>query len=294
MTSVNTQPQTPYTASYDAGQNPARSPEVNNADTSANTETHVNSAPPKPPMTPEQRGQFSSHGNLVNQSPSQQADAKRELRELATKNNQLLSDYKALLSECQAKIAALQKELAGLSQQLDASGAGADKNAIAPDTQPQSRVNEQKAAPPTTESAPQPELDEAEKLNNELRQDVNELIRTIIEAFAQLKKELEKVLQQVKAMNKPESPTSDEQVAPPNPESSDTVQPQTLAPQKDEQSAFTSESSGQNTPTADDYRNNNAELEEAIAGTRTEFNTQISALEKSIEDVKAQINTRKH
>ncbi|OPA99773.1 hypothetical protein BFW87_03390 [Pseudomonas fluorescens] len=284
MTSVNTQPQTPYTASYDAGQNPARSPEVNNADTSASADTHANSAPPKPPMTPEQRGQFSSHGNLVNQSPSQQADAKRELRELATKNNQLLSEYKALLSECKAKIAALQKELAGLSQQLDASGAGTDKNAIAPDTQPQSRVNEQKAAPPTTEPARQPELDEADELNNELRQDINDLIRTIIESFAQLKKELEKVLQQVKAMNKPESHTSHEQ---------DPVQPATSAPHTDEQSTFTSESSGQNTPTADDYRNNNTELEEAIASTKTQFNTQISELEKSIEDVKAQINKRK-
>ena len=276
MTSVNTRPQTSYTAHYETGENPALSSEVTNADAAAGAQ--ANSAPPKPPMTPEQRGQFSSHNNLVNQQPSPQADATRELLTLASKNNQLLGEYKTLLAECQAKIAALQKELAGLSQQLDASGTGTDKNAIAPDTQPQSPTQEQKAAPPTTAPTRQPDLDEADKLNTELRQDINELIRTIIEAFAQLKKELEKVLQQVKAMNKPESHM------PP-------VQPETSAPQIHEQSAFTRETSGQDAPTADDYRNSNAELEQMIANTRTEFDTEISVLEKSIDEVKARLNS---
>lgn len=274
MTSVNTRPQTPYTANYEADHNPAPSTEVTNADTSERAGAQANSAPPKAPMTPEQRGQFSSHNNLVNQQPSPQADATRELLTLASKNNQLLGEYKTLLAECQAKIAALQKELAGLSQQLDASGTGTDKNAIAPDTQPQSPTQEQKAAPPTTAPTRQPDLDEADKLNTELRQDINELIRTIIEAFAQLKKELEKVLQQVKAMNKPDSH----------------MPPETSAPQTHEQSTFTRETSGQDAPTADDYRNSNAELEQMIANTRTQFDTEISALEKSIEDVKARLN----
>lgn len=280
MTSVNTRPQTNYPMGYEASQHSKPPRQEHNADTSSGVGTQGDAAAPRPPVTPEQRGQFSSHNTLANPSQSQKAGPQEETLELVGKNNQLLIDFKAFITECQEKIVNLKNDIVELRQQLSAPRIALDEAPVElPQTsqEPVKQVVQDAQAPEVGQNQ---NLEEPLKLNTQLRADISRLMEQMTEAFEALSKELQSMTEHVKTMTKPEIQTP---TAP-----ADTSAMTT----RDAPADPTNESPTQAAPTADQFRVDNANIEAGITEMKSYYSTQISMLEEQVQVLKKHINER--
>lgn len=281
MTSVNTRPQTNYPMGYEASQHSKPPRQEHQADTSSGVGTQGDAAAPRPPVTPEQRGQFSSHNTLVNQSQSQKVGPQEETLELVGKNNQLLIDFKAFITECQEKVVNLKNDIVELREQLSAPRKGTDEAPVElPQTsqEPDEQVVQDTQ---TTEVAQNQDLEEPLKLNTQLRADITRLMQQMTEAFEALGKELKSMTEQVKKMTKPaiQTPTA------PTEKSTMTTRDAPTDP--------TNESPTQSVPTAEQFRVDNANIEAGIAEMKSYYSTQISMLEEQVQVLKKHLNEAK-
>lgn len=281
MTSVNTRPQTNYPMGYEASQ-PLKPPrQEHKADTSSGVGTQGDAAAPRPPVTPEQRGQFASHNTIVNPPNSQKAGPQNETQELVGKNNQLLIDFKAFITECQAKIVKLKNDIVELREQLSVPSKGADE---APAELPQTSQAPAKQVvqeAQTPEVAQDQDLDEALKLNTQLRADISELMQQMKEAFEALGKELQSMTEHVKTMTTPVTQ------APTAPADKSTM------PTSDAPADSTNESPTQAAPAAEQFRVDNANIEKGIAQMKSYYSTQISKLEEQVQVLKKHLSEAK-
>lgn len=286
MTSVNTRPQTNYPMGYEASQHSKAPLQEHNADTSSSVGTQGDAAAPRPPVTPEQRGQFSSHNTLVNQPQSQKVGPQAETLELVGKNTQFLIDFKAFITECQEKIVKLKNEIVELREQLSAPRKATRE---APAALPQTPQTPQEPVKPvvqnaqTSEVAQGQDLEDAIKLNTQLRADISQLMQQMTEAFEALSKELQNMTEHVKTMTKPETQT------PTAPAPAD----KSLLTTSDEPADPTNESPTQALPTADQFRVDNANIEAGIAEMRSYYGTQISMLEEQVQALRKHISEAK-
>lgn len=281
MTSVNTRPQTNYPMGYETSQHSKPLRQEHNADTSSGVGTQGDAAAPRPPVTPEQRGQFSSHNTLVNPSQSQKAGPQEETLELVGKNNQLLIDFKAFITECQEKIVNLKNDIVELRQQLSAPRIATDEAPVElPQTsqEPVKQVVQDAQAPEVVQNQ---NLEEPLKLNTQLRADISKLMEQMTEAFEALSKELQSMTEHVKTMTTPVTQTP----SAPADKSAMTTRDAPADP--------TNESPTQAAPTADQFRVDNANIEAGITEMKSYYSTQISMLEEQVQVLKKHINEAK-
>jgi hypothetical protein len=281
MISVNTPPQTNYPVGYEASQHSKPPRQESKADTSSGVGTQGDAAAPRPPMTPEQRGQLSSHNALVNPPQSQKVGPQNETLELVGKNNQLLIDFKAFITECQEKIVKLKNEIVELREQLSVPRKGADEAPVELPQTSQETLNPVGQDAQTPEVAQNQDLEEPLKLNTQLRADINRLMQQMTEAFEALAKELKSMIEHVKKVTKPEIQTP---TAPANKSTMTT---------SDTPADPTNESPTQSVPTAEQFRVDNANIEAGIAEMKSYYSTQISMLEEQVQVLKKHLNEAK-
>ena len=281
MNSVNTRPQTNSPTGYEASQYSQPLRQKNMADTSTGVDTQGDAAAPRPPVTAEQRGQFSSHNTLVNQPQLHKVGPQAETLELLGKNNQLLIDFKAFITECQEKIVNLKNDIVELREQLSAPCKDTDEAPVELPQTPQESVKQVVQDARTTEVAQDQELEEALKLNTQLRDDIGELMQQMKEAFEALGKELKSMTEHVKTMTKPETQ------APTAPAD------KSIMTTSDEPADPTNESPTQALPTADQFRVDNASIEAGIAEMKSYYSTQISLLEEQVQVLKKHLDEAK-
>ncbi|WP_219269264.1 hypothetical protein [Pseudomonas sp. Xaverov 259] len=266
---------------YEASQHSKPPHQEHKADTSSSVGTQGDAAAPRPPVTPEQRGQFSSHNTLVNPSQSQKVGPQEETLELVGKNNQILIDFKAFITECQEKVVNLKNDIVELREQLSAPRKGTDEAPVElPETsqEPDEQVVQDTQ---TTEVAQNQDLEEPLKLNTQLRADITRLMQQMTEAFEALGKELKSMTEQVKKMTKPEIQTPTAPVDKPT------------MTTRDAPADPTNESPTQSVPTAEQFRVDNADIEAGIAEMKSYYSTQISMLEEQVQVLKKHLNEAK-
>lgn len=135
----------------------------------------------------------------------------------------------------------------------------------------------------TSEVAQGQDLEDAIKLNTQLRADISQLMQQMTEAFEALSKELQNMTEHVKTMTKPETQT------PTAPAPAD----KSLLTTSDEPADPTNESPTQALPTADQFRVDNANIEAGIAEMRSYYGTQISMLEEQVQALRKHISEAK-
>ena len=281
MTSVNTRPHTNYPMDYEASRHSKPSRQEHKADTSSGVGVQGDAAGPRPPVTPEQRGQFSSHNTIVNQPNSQKAGPQNETLELVGKNNQLLIDFKAFITECQAKIVQLKNDIVELREQLSVPPKGTDEAPVELPQTPQAPVHQVVQDAQTPEVAQDRELEEALKLNTQLRADISELMQHMKEAFEALGKELQIMTEYVKTMTTPVTPTPT------------ALTDKSTRTTSDAPAVSADESPTLAAPTADQFRVDNANIEKGIAEMKSYYSTQISMLEEQVQVLKKHLNEAK-
>lgn len=284
MTSVNTRPHTNYPMDYEASRHSKPPRQEHKADTSSGAGVQGDAATPRPPVTSEQRGQFSSHNTIVNQPNAQKAGPQNETQELVGKNNQLLIDFKAFITECQTKIVQLKNDIVELREQLSVPPKGTDEAPVelpqTPQT-PQAPVKQVIQDAQTPEVAQDRDLEEALKLNTQLRADISELMQNMKEAFEALGKELQSMTEHVKTMTTPVTPAPA------------ALTDKSTRTTRDAPADSADESPTLAAPTADQFRVDNANIEKGIAEMKSYYRTQISMLEEQVQVLKKHLNEAK-
>lgn len=281
MTSVNTRPQTNYPMGYEASRHSKPPRQEHKADTPSGVGAQGDAAAPRPPVTPEQRGQFSSHNTIVNQPNLQKTDPQNETQALVGKNNQLLIDFKAFITECQTKIVQLKNEIVELREQLSVAPKGTDVPPVELPQTPQAPVEQVAQDAQTPEVAQDRDLEEALKLNTQLRADISGLMQQMKEAFEALGKELQNMTEHVKTMTTPvtQTPTA--------------LTDKSTRTTNDAPTDSANESPTLTAPTADQFRVDNANIEKGIAEMKSYYSTQISMLEEQVKVLKKHFNEAK-
>lgn len=304
MTSVNTHPQNPYTAGYVQPQSPEPVRQESSAEASGHPVPHANVAPPRPPVTPEQRGQFSSHNAIVNPRQPQGTDTAGELAELTQKNQTLAAKYKALAERFSQKITELSTKIETLIQQLSTPGEQTEEKPAAPEPKPQSRIAGGQAAPPETPPTPEVQGNEGtEHVEPQGFKTVSEQITRLQYAFNQLLENFnaamkiltEKLdtLTQLLSKGAPQSQVTPEQPGITETVTSNDVSPETTAPAKDEKSAPASNPVAPAPGTVEYLKQENQKLESHIDQMTAYFEQTMAALEQQFETLTRQANERK-
>ncbi|PHN18512.1 hypothetical protein [Pseudomonas sp. ICMP 460] len=296
---------------------PPTPPPVRSGDTPgphANTpDSSADSTPPRPPMGPEQRGQFSSHSKIVNQPQPQGADATGQMAELTNKNKELHAKYDALLSKFDPMLRQLNQKIIDLTAHVDASEKNVKDAPVAPGPQPENRRgDDQNVAPPETPPqqnapgtppAPDPadtpvtepgqsgSLEALTRVTSEFSSKLDGLLTKFNSIIETLTNTINNLVQRVNAMNIPDSQTPPEQADSPQTTPSDDVQPQTpIAPHN--QPAEADEPSAPAADTAEKLSQENAKLEAQLTKMDGLFQDTISKLQQQVDNLTRQLQQK--
>ncbi|MGX5793087.1 hypothetical protein ACWHY4_04765 [Pseudomonas sp. E2-15] len=204
MTSVNTRP-APYTVGYEEPQkNPAPIRYQDSANASGQYGTPADSAPPRAPMTPEQRGPFSSRNRIVHSQQSQGAGSAGQLAALTQKNNELRAKLQGFSAEVRPQIQNLQKQVVDLTQQLNTPDKATQGTSNEPGGTLQNRsAGEQGVAPsndlPSTQDASGTEPGQGQSLE-ELNREIKEFRKDILSLFGELKTAIQQLQEQIQTL----------------------------------------------------------------------------------------------
>ncbi len=309
MTSVNNQPYAPRYG-YEKPPTPQPVRSGGNTDANANPNTSANSAPPRPPVGPEQRGQFSRHSNIVNQH-SQGADSKSEIVELTQKNQKLIAKYSALSEKFSMRINELNTKIDGFIARLSTPGNKTEEAPMAPDAKPQDRRAEgQSVSPPTpptqgshtqatqgaqdTPGTEQNQPQGLDKLATELTK-IQSAFNQLIEQFnAEMKKLTEKLdklaqlLGEGTSQHSTPAAQSDTKTA-----SSDRSASETTAPTQSENSPHVNDSTAPAPGSVEYLKHKNHELEAQIEQMEQNFEQTTSKLEQQLDTLTKQARKQK-
>lgn len=307
MTSVNNQQYAPrYGYEMPPTSQPVRS--GGNTDANANPNTSADSAPPRPPVGPEQRGPFSTHSNLVNQH-SQGADSKSEIAELTQKNQNLIAKYKALSERFVTKFSELNTKIDGLIAQLSTPGNQTEEPPMSPDAKPQDRRAEgQPVSPPTpptagsqtqdTQETPGTEQSQPQGLDKlaaeltQIQSAFNQLLESFEIAMKTLMDKLDN-LAQLLTKGTSQDPTPPAQPDTTETASSDRVAPETTAPTQSEESAQGNDSTAPAPGTVEYLKQENQKLEAQIEQMEQGFELMTSELELRLDTLTKQARAQK-
>ncbi|OAE13008.1 hypothetical protein AZH11_08345 [Pseudomonas simiae] len=233
-------------------------------------------------MTPEQRGQFSSHHAIVNPKPPETAET-RLLAELTQKNNQLLAKLNTLVEKSEPHVQGFLQQALNLTQQLNASGKAAPDSAVASDSQRYYRLFDELQDTMVNESDPLRSLDTLTRENDEFRHMVKKAFEQFHMMLTRLQQLVGSLAHRVDTMDLPQRQISAEKAASAKPGSSDDVQPETLAPQQNQVSVAANESTASTARTVEALKKENQALEDGLDAATAYYHTLISPLQQQIE-----------
>ena len=320
MTNVNNQQYAPQYG-YEMPPTLPSAGSGDNTGTQANPpNTSSDSTPPRPSVGPEQRGQFSSHNKIVNQSP-QGADSQGELAKLTQKNQNLIGKYKTLYAKFSAKITELNTKIVSLTNQLSTSGNTTEQAPVAPDAKPENRRADGQALPPETSSTQdtqaqrsqgtqdaqgaqdvqdvqgtqqsQPQgLDKLVAEFTKIQYDFNQLLENVNSVMKTLTENLEKLTQRL-SNGAPQNQASPVQSDTAETASSDPVAPETNAPAQNEVSDPANDSTAPAPATVQYLKQENQKLEAQIEQMEQLFDQTMSDLEEKFETLNKQVREQK-
>lgn len=303
MTTVNTHPPVPYTAGYEAPQSSAPAHQDYNNEASGYAGTQAYSAPSRPPVTPEQRGPFSSHSGMINPQPPQGADMSGELAEVSQKNQNLLDKYAALATKIQTKIPEVVTKIGTLEQQIHASRKQTEGTSGAPGSTPQNRLADaQTVAPETPEISDTPGTQTTEQTHAasfaQLTEDISQLKNALGVLMKNLKDamtvltdkldELTQLLSQSAPQNQNQPPSAGTTEA----AISNDMAPETMTPPQAKKPAPTNESVESAPGTIEYFKQENQKLEIQIDEMTAYFEQMMSTLEEQIKTLTRQIEAQ--
>ncbi|WP_456025157.1 hypothetical protein [Pseudomonas capeferrum] len=299
MTSVNTRP-APYTVGYEQPQKPSPISYQYSARASERTSTQPDSAPLRPAMTPEQRGQFSSHSAIVNAPPSQGSEATDSLAELTQKNMALRAKFQGFAAEVGPQIQSLQQQVVDLTQQLNTPREATQPSSNQPEATPQNRsAGEQHTAPsqasPVTPNPSGTEPGQAqslEALNREsqaFRQEVLAFFGELKTVIQQLQEQIQGLAQRIDAIGTPQNavPSEPENSAEPGPS------PDAAAPANDLTPAPRDEPEATAARGVEALMSENAQLQAGLDQMEAQFKAVIAQLQAQIETLSKKISEQK-
>lgn len=295
MTSVNTRP-APYTVGYEQPQKPSPISYQDSARASERTSTPPDSAPLRPAMTPEQRGQFSSHSAIVNPPPSQGSEAADLLAELTQKNIALRAKFQGFAAEVGPQIQSLQQQVVDLTQQLNTTQPSSNE----PEAAPQNRsAGEQHTAPsqatPVTQDPSGTEPGQAqslEALNREskaFRQEVLAFFGELKTVIQQLQEQIQGLAQRIDAIGTPQNavPSEPDNSAEPGPS------PDATAPENDSTPVPSDEPDATSARGVEALMSENAQLQAGLDQMEAQFKAVVAQLQAQIEALSKKISEQK-
>ncbi len=310
MTSINTRP-APYTVGYEQPEKtaPIRGDESREASQQAGMSPDT--APPRSPVGPEQRGQFSSHSKIVNQQP-QGADVKGEIAELTEKNNQLIAKHDSLKENVWTTLKGLYDQINELLRQINQSGKKPEQAPATPDAPPTNRLADGQSAPSETSSTPdtqgtqgsqgsqgsqdtqgteqsQPQgLDKLAEEQTKTQDMFSNLLKAFNEAMGLVTRKLNDL---IAAYNNsaPQKQTAPESAGTPETDSPDPVKPETPAPPQNEESTPANDSTAPAPGTVAYLNQKNQELEKQIEYMEQQFEQKTSELTATLNALTQQM-----
>ena len=307
MTTINNQQ---YAPQYRYEMPPTRPPvsSDDNTDAQANHNTSQDSARPRAPVGPEQRGQFSSHNKIVNQQP-QNADSQGEIAELTRKNKNLLAKYNVLVEKFKAKLTEFNTKIENLTKQLGNSGNETADAPRAPDAQPQGRgAADQSVAPetPTTQNTQAQQSQETPKTEQSQSEGIDKLAAQITEmkdvfknlldqlniAINTLTQKLEDLTQMISKGARQNQAPADQSDTTETASSNDVAPEQPAHPQSKE-SPTADESKAHAPGSIDHLKQENQKLEAQIAEIEQTFEQAMSKLQQQFETLTKQVSEQK-
>ncbi|MBX7277905.1 hypothetical protein K2E96_11820 [Pseudomonas sp. ERGC3:05] len=272
MTSVNTRQPSPCTVGNEISPAPAPTGPEGDAEASGRSDTRPDAAPPRNPVTPEQRGQFSSHHAIVNPKPPETAET-RLLAELTQKNNQLLAKLNALVEKFEPQ----------------AQGKAAPDSAVAPASQPYYRLFDEQdetfllQGTLVNESGLSRSLDTLTRENDEFRHMVKKAFEQFHRMLTRLQQLVGSLAHRVDTMDLPQRQIPTGTAASAKPVSSDDVQPEAPASRQNQVSVPANESTASRARTVEALKKENQALEDGLDAATAYYHTLISPLQQQIE-----------
>lgn len=296
MTSVSTRPQTPHTAGYEQRQSLASAGHENGTGASGNAEPQDYFAP-RPSMTPEQRGQFSSHNKIVNPRHSEVADTAGQVAELTEKNRNLVAKYNALVEKLSATLIEFSKKIENLTQQFSPSGKQTEEAPVASGPPPHRRADAQTAAPeiPSPQDSQVTEQNQVQGFETlvaettQLQNAFNKLLEGFNLAIKALAEKMDNLTQML-SKGVPQNPAATVQSDTTETATSYDVSPETTAPSQNENSILANDSVAPAPGTLEYLRQENKKLEEQIDHMTDYFDRTMSVLEQQFKTLSEQAN----
>ncbi|MGA9700566.1 hypothetical protein [Pseudomonas sp.] len=326
MTSVNPRQQTAYTPEYQASSQSAPARDERGAEAPGQADTQSSSAPARAPMTPEQRGQLSTHRNIMNQ-PSE-ASSSSPLAQLKQENQELFEKTLKLSQNVAPKIQALYREIDSLSKQLSAKEESTGKASPATVAGPQSAGTDgQNVAP--SENSPQQDpvstqpsqtasFSQAVKEHSALHEQIKDFFTKLSTALDKLQEQVKNLIAQMtgKDTSKTEeatdgkgtdgTPASDEAKSDPSTSTStdrstapyktlasnETQSTESSTPTPTDQSTKADESAAPSVQTIEQLKQQNQLMRETIEAQEKSFNETISSLEQQVAELTKQLSAQ--
>ena len=308
MTSVNTGP-APYTVGYERNhEKPAPIRYQDSAEAAEHAGMLPNAAPPRPPMSPEQRGQFSSHSKIVNQQQSQGAHSAGQLAELTQKNQELRTKFQGFAAQVGPQIQNLQKQVVDLTQQLNTPDKATQDASNEPGGAPQNRsaaepgVVQSDASPSTQDASGTPpgqtqSLEELTRQSKEFREEVKNFFLELSTVIQQLREQIQGLAQRIETIQAPQTPTpsapeSTAETAS-SPETAPLTHDEAAAPTNDEMPPSSNEPQEPASRGVEELMHENAQFQAALDQMDAAFKQEVSNLQQQIEILTKKISEQK-
>lgn len=304
MNNINSQQPMPYTREYEMAPNPAPIRHEDSAEAHAQAGKPSESMPPRQPMTPEQRGQFSSHQAMHNPAPSaggadsgKLAQLDKENNELRDKLNQLVERFTPIILKLQQQVKELNEQLNGSKNPGKADAPPSQDAPGSPEVKPQA---ESPSTPPRAEDTPAPKagtprsFEELSAENKQLQETVDRLQTQFNTIVKQLQEQIDALKQKLSGAANPETqaPAPETQNPPVASSANDSDTPVGAPPKTDAQTPSPDASQPQ-PRTIEDLTRENQQLRSRIEAMMVEFTKVIAQLQQQIEQLSAQIKGQK-
>ena len=304
MTSVSPQQYAPNYA-YEMPSKSAPAPQENSAQADAPAQAPADSAASRQPMTAQQRGQFSTHKELVNSPSSTTNTDPARIAQLSRENNQLRDKLVKLVDQFTPIITGLQQQVADLAQQVSTlqkpKEEGSTSNQGAGKTPAARQGNASPEAPGRAGETP---ISGAEKPrtfeqvtaeNDQLRETIDRLKTQFTAVVTKLQEQIQALSQKVgeagTSVNQVPAATTGPKIDSKAP--SDTAPTGQVSSTEDvAPSAKDNEPAAPATRSVDDLIRENEQLHTRIDQMMAEFTQVITQLQQQIEQLSAQIKAQ--
>ncbi len=308
MTSVNTQPQTPYTVGYDTSYNPAPARHEHSAGAAEYSAAPQDSTPPRGAMTAQQRGHFSSHRALAN--PEQVTPPESgQVAQLTQQNQALTEKFRALIARFEPIIKELQQKIADLTQQLEPSekstqltpfdNGSPTRNAVGDGqnlTQTEDSTSVQQMpvqVSPQTEPTQTPSLETLSSQTSQIHQQIKEALERIAGLLMGLSQQIADLFQKVSGTGASRNEIPPMSVDDDKTTDSDTLQPQAPATRQSEETIVPTQPATSDTRTLEALKRANEQLSAGLDQAAETYEQFIAQLQQQVDSLSQQVSQQK-